>query len=313
MILSRKAPRERKLAVASGGAGLEPHIRAELLTVLAKDDDEMIAQKAQNALLSVPPDVFLSALRQQDMARPLYEYAAENLGAQAGIADAMANNPKCPQDIVARVAGHLSPLTIQALVDDLDRLTTARELVEALSSSASLTEEQKKIVDELQAETDAKAIETAVADAEPDVQKRVTLIQKLAGMRVVERVQLAIKGNREDRMALIRDANKMVQRAVLQSPRITDQEIEGYAAMASLTEEVLRLIAANRNFIKNYVVVKNLTNNPKTPIDISLHQLPRLTPQDLKNLCSNKNVPEVLRTTAMKLQRTRKELKRGGS
>ena len=312
MILSGRAPHERKLAVASGGAGLEPQIRAELLTILAKDADEMIAQRAQSALLSLPPEVFLSALRQQDMARPLYEYAADNLSSQAGVADAMANNPKCPQDLVARVAGHLSPLTIKALVEDLDRLTTARDLVEALASSSSLTADHKKILDELQAETDAKAIETAVAEAEPDVQKRVTLIQKLAGMRVVERVQLALKGNREDRMALIRDANKMVQRAVLQSPRMTDQEIEGYAAMASLTDEVLRLIAGNRNFIKNYVVVKNLSNNPKTPVDISLHLLPRLTPQDLKNLCANKNVPETLRSTAMKLQRTRKELKKGG-
>lgn len=312
MIISGKAPRERKLAVASGGAGLEPHVRAELLTLLSKDADEMIAQKAQSALLSVTPDVFLSAIRQQDMARSLYEYAADNLASLAGVADALANNPKCPQDIVARVAAHLSPMTVNALVEDLDRLTAARELVEALASSNSLTADQKKIVDELQAETDAAALESAVADAEPDKQKRVTLMQKLAVMRVVERVQLALKGGREERMALIRDPNKMVQRAVLQSPRITEQEIEGFAAMASLTEEVLRLIAVNRNFIKNYVVVKNLTNNPKTPIDISLHQLPRLTPQDLKNLCSNKNVPEALRTAANKLQRTRKELKKGG-
>jgi hypothetical protein len=311
MILTAKAPRERKLAVASGGAGLEPHIRAELLTVLAHDEDEMIAQKAQNALLTVPPEVFLSALRQQDMARPLYEHAADNLAAQPGVADAMANNPKCPQDLVARVAAHLSTMTIQALVQDLDRLTASKELVEALASSPSLTEEQKKIIDELQAETDTKALETAVAEVEPDVQKRVTLIQKLAGMRVVERVQLAIKGGREDRMALIRDSNKMVQRAVLQSPRITDQEIEGFSAMASLTDEVLRLIAGNRKYIKNYIVVRNLSNNPKTPIDVSLHLLPRLTPQDLKSICSNKNVPETLRTTGMKLQRTRKELKRG--
>jgi hypothetical protein len=313
MVLTGKAPRERKLAVASGGAGLEPHIRAELLAVMGKDADEMVAQRAQGALLQVPPEVFLSALRQQDMARALYEHAADNLAAQAGVADAMANNPKCPQDLVARVAGHLSPMTIQALVEDLDRLTAARELVDALASSSSLTVEQRKIIDELQAETDSNALETAVADAEPDKQKRQTLLQKLGAMHVIERVQLAIKGNREERMILMRDPNRMVQRAVLQSPRVTDQEIEGFAAMASLTDEVLRLIAANRNFIKNYVVAKNLINNPKTPIDISLHLLPRLIAQDLKNLCTNKNVSDTLRTTAMKLQRTRKDLKKPGS
>src|SRR5713226_9512724 len=312
MILEGRAPRERKLAIASGGAGLEPHVRAELLSVLAKDADEMIAQKAQSALLSQPLEVFLSAVKLNGIAPALLEYSADNLAGKSGMADALCSNPNCPQEILARVAARLSPATVQGLVENLERLSAAPALADALASSSSLTAEQKKILDELHAETEASALEHAVTDSEPDKQKRVTLMQKLTVMRVVERVQLALKGAREERMALIRDPNKMVQRAVLQSPRITDQEVEGFAAMASLTEEVLRLIAVNRNFIKNYVVVKNLSNNPKTPIDISLHLLPRLTPQDLKNLCANKNVPETLRTAAMKLQRTRKELKKGG-
>ena len=106
------------------------------------------------------------------------------------------------------------------------------------------------------------------------------------------------------------EANKVVQRAVLQSPRLTDQEVETFAAMSSLTDEVLRLIAGNRTFRKNYVVVRNLINNPKTPLDVTLHMLPILNPQDLKRLTTNKNVPETLRTTASKLQRTRADQKK---
>jgi hypothetical protein len=101
-----------------------------------------------------------------------------------------------------------------------------------------------------------------------------------------------------------------VQRAVLQSPRLTDQEVEAFASMSSLTDEILRLIAKNRNFRKNYVVVRNLTNNPKTPLDVTLHMLPMLNPLDLKRLCTNKNVPETLRTTANKLHRQRQENKK---
>ena len=107
------------------------------------------------------------------------------------------------------------------------------------------------------------------------------------------------------RRTLIRDSKKVVQRAVLQSPRLTDQEVEAFASMANLTDEILRLIAGNRNFRKNYVVVRNLINNPKTPLDVTLHMLPLLNPMDLKKLTMNKNVPETLRTTAVKLQRTR--------
>jgi len=123
-------------------------------------------------------------------------------------------------------------------------------------------------------------------------------------------VQFAIKGGSEARRTLIRDPNKVVQRAVLQSPRLTDQEVEAFASMSSLTDEILRLIAGNRNFRKNYSVVRNLLNNPKTPLDVSLHMLPMLNAQDLKRLTTNKNVPETLRTTAFKLQRTRVALRK---
>ena len=98
-----------------------------------------------------------------------------------------------------------------------------------------------------------------------------------------------------------------MQRAVLQSPRLTDQEVEAFAAMANLTDEILRLIAGNRNFRKNYVVVKNLLNNAKTPLDVTLRLLPTLNAPDLKRLTMNKNIPETLRTSALKLQKQRSE------
>lgn len=129
-------------------------------------------------------------------------------------------------------------------------------------------------------------------------------------MTVAQRVQFAMKGGPEARRTLIRDNNKVVQRAVLQSPRLTDQEVEAFAAMASLTDEILRLIAGNRVFRKNYAVVRNLINNPKSPLDVTMHMLPMLNVSDLKRLTTNKNVPETLRTMATKLQRTRADLKK---
>ena len=98
---------------------------------------------------------------------------------------------------------------------------------------------------------------------------------------------------------------------MLQSPRLTNQEVEAFASMSSLTDEILRLIATNRNFRKNYVVVRNLLNNAKTPLDVSLNLLPMMNPIDLKRLTTNKNVPETLRTTAIKLQKQRAEAKKG--
>lgn len=190
-------------------------------------------------------------------------------------------------------------------MQDLDRLSSNRSLASALLQSPSLTAEQRQQLEELVA--DKPESESAFAAAVADIDemtndKRATLLQRLAGMRVVERVQLALKGNREERMALIRDPCKVVQRAVLQSSRLTDREVETFASMASLTDEVLRIIATNRKFRRNYSVTMNLMNNPKTPLDVTLHMLPSVTAADLKKLTGNRNVSETLRTAAMRLQ-----------
>jgi hypothetical protein len=308
-----RAPRERKMAVCSGGAHLDPADRAEILTVLAGDVDEMVSSRAQDALLSQPIESFVEAIKREKALPALLHYAAKNLADKPGVCDAMVQNKNCSAEFLVPVVRHLSTLGIQSLMEELDRVTESPALASALEQSTSLTIEQKNQLHELHGDgnlIDEAALAEAAAAAESDLARRQTLIQRLAKMTVAQRVQFAMKGGSEARRTLIRDNNKVVQRAVLQSPRLTDQEVEAFAAMSSLTDEILRSIASNRNFRKNYVVVRNLLNNPKTPLDVSLHMLPMLNAVDLKRLTTNKNVPETLRTTATKLQRTRIELKK---
>jgi hypothetical protein len=308
-----RAPRERKMAVCSGGAHLDPADRAEILTVLAGDVDEMVSSRAQDALLSQPIESFVEAIKREKALPALLHYAARNLADKPGVCDAMVQNKNCSAEFLVPVVRYLSTLGIESLMEELDRVTESPALAAALEQSASLTIEQKNLLHELHGEDnliDEAALADAAAAAESDLARRQTLIQRLAKMTVAQRVQFAMKGGSEARRTLIRDNNKVVQRAVLQSPRLTDQEVEAFAAMSSLTDEILRSIAGNRNFRKNYIVVRNLLNNPKTPLDVSLHMLPMLNAVDLKRLTTNKNVPETLRTTATKLQRTRIELKK---
>ncbi len=274
--------------------------------MLAADPDTSTAERAGSVLLTQPMEAFVAALRRADADPRLFSYCADNLGNKPGIADSLAKNSACPTALVVRVAANLSPAGVQALLDDLDRLSSDPQLVLALNQVQTATIEQRELIPHLQGGALAlRELEEAAAEIEPDHQKRQTLLQKVARMTVVQRIQSALKGGREERMLLIRDSNKIVQRGVLQSPRLTESEVESFAAMANLTGEVLRLISMNRNFIKNYTIAKNLVKNPKTPLDISLHLLPRLTSTDLKLLVTNKNIPETLRTSANKLYRQR--------
>lgn len=301
-----RAPRERKLAVCTTGAHLSSVDRAEILCVLSEDPDEMISTRAQEALLSVAPEVILEAVKRETAVRGLFAYAAKKIQRTPGLAEAMARNTHCPAEFLVTMVPYFSPAIVQHLLEELDRITAHPPLALLLENSAFVTPEQKKVLADFRSTAiDEGHLADAAAEAEPDAGKRQTLLQQIGRMTVAQRVQFAMKGGSEARRTLIRDSNKVVQRAVLQSPRLTDQEVEAFASMANLTDEILRLIAGNRAFRKNYIVVRNLVNNPKTPLDVTLHMLPILNPMDLKKLGMNKNVPETLRTSALKLQRTR--------
>lgn len=126
----------------------------------------------------------------------------------------------------------------------------------------------------------------------------VSAVQKIASLTIPQRVQLAMKGRREERAILIRDPNKMIALAVLASPKITDSEVESIARMTNVAEDVLRTISTTRGWMKSYSVCVALVKNPKTPVAISMNLMSRLIDKDLRMLSTDRNVPEVLRTTA---------------
>jgi hypothetical protein len=127
--------------------------------------------------------------------------------------------------------------------------------------------------------------------------------QVLSSLSIMQRMKLAMKGTKAQRAQLIRDSNKLVAAAVLGSPKLTESEVEAFAKMANVTEEVLRTIAMNRSWVKNYGVVAGLTRNPKTPPGISMQMVQRLNERDLKMLAIDRNVPEAVRLAARKFLR----------
>jgi hypothetical protein len=122
----------------------------------------------------------------------------------------------------------------------------------------------------------------------------------LSGLPVKKKVKLAFKGTREQRAQLIRDPNRMVAAAVLSSPKLTEAEVESFSKMANVSEDVLRIIAMNRTWLKNYGVVLGLVKNPKTPPALSMQLLPRITERDMKMVSVDRNVPDALRLAARK-------------
>jgi hypothetical protein len=133
-----------------------------------------------------------------------------------------------------------------------------------------------------------------------DPEERVTGTQELATMNFPQRLKAAMKGTREQRAILIRDPNKLICATVLSSPKVSVPEVEGFARMQNVSEDVLRIIGSNRAWLKSYSVVLALTKNPKTPLTLSMNLMTRLTSKDLAKLSVDRNVPEALRISSRK-------------
>jgi hypothetical protein len=178
---------------------------------------------------------------------------------------------------------------------------------------------ENKAMTEIAGDTEKAAAESAraasataakfkpVAGVNSPPAKRDNTVQKINRLDVKGRIQLAMKGNKEERSILIRDGTKVVALAVLDAPKISDGEVEKFALQKNVLEAVLRQIPLKRRFMKNYIVVRNLVANPRTPLDLGLGLMKHLQAQDLKNISANKEISETVRSLALKMYKQKVE------
>ncbi len=163
-------------------------------------------------------------------------------------------------------------------------------------------EDEVSIAAEVAAGTDQIVVPGALVEEPPagtGVEK--SLLQRLQEMTVSERIKLALRGNREVRMLLIRDPNRMIRRFVLQNPRLGDEELIAIAKNRSADDEILRIIAESREFTKNYQVRLSLVTNPKTPLVCSLRFMGGLQDRDVRLLAKSKNVSATVANAAKRI------------
>lgn len=157
--------------------------------------------------------------------------------------------------------------------------------------------------------TDEEAFAHYLTAEERREPEKLSAVQRIYKMTTAQKVIAALKGSREERGILIRDRNRLVSLAVLGSPRVTDTEIETFAAMKNISQDVVRAIATHKEHTKKYNVVLALVKNARTPVGLSLGMLARLNPRDLKGLTTDRNVSEVIRKAAQRISRQALERK----
>ena len=147
---------------------------------------------------------------------------------------------------------------------------------------------------------------------EAEEEEKASLQTKIAAMPISKKVKLAYRGNKESRGLLIRDSNRVVVTAVLNSGKVTDGEARIYSKNRTISSDVLRWISGNRDFVKDYEIRRNLAFNPKTPQDCSLKQLSFLRVSDLQQLARETGVPMVIKNQARTMFENKSAQRSGG-
>ena len=241
------------------------------------------------------------------------------------------HNQAMPAEFILRIAARARAAVLETLLENQIRLIAYPEIMERIEANPECNAFIRGRVRELREfylqpqaveaipETEVMIeLTTAIAEEHQDEaqldevqiqQEALTPLQRINRMNISERVRLAVTGNKTERLVLIKDANKMVQAAVLESPKMAVDEVLIHARNLSLPGEIIGKIAVNREWTKNYSVILALVENPKTPVSRALAFVKQLHDRDLKLLARDRNVSPVIRTLAMNLEKQKEKVK----
>ncbi len=329
-------PRDLRLMAAQGALPLKPADLVELFHYLLSDADQEVRATADRALRDFPGDGMLAIAKDKLTPPDVLAWIIAERSEKEIREPALQNTSASDADLI-RLAPELPPELAELIVINQTRLLRATPLLEAIERNPGLSNDQKRRLRELRETFKIGVVETPIPPPTPPAaaappppapepelpeepppasddeaivrylteeergeEERVSAVQRLYRLNTAEKVVTALKGNREERAVLVRDPNRIVATAVLGSPRLTDAEVESFAGMKNVSDEVLRIIGANREWSKRYNVISSLVRNPRTPLAISLGMVPRLNPKDLKSIAVDKNVPEVIRKQAQR-------------
>jgi len=340
-------PREVVDTIARGFLPLPQDDLIAVLAYLTRSPDAEIAAAARASLADVPSRS-IHAFASNESAPPAHLAMLIRASEDPFILEALIRNRAVPDALVTELASVADAAVQEVIVINQARILRAPEIIDALLANPALTSDVRRraletreeffekkariaalqpeevdedevmlsLPDEPIADLLEKAIESPdenaplpqLMETEKTDEKKLSVLSQILLMTISEKVKLAFKGGKTERLILVRDHNRLICSAVMRNPRMTETEVEAIAAMRNIAEEALRLITMKREWIAKYSIVVALARNPKCPVGVVVPLINRLTLRDLKGLKDDKGVSETARSVARRLylQRSQK-------
>lgn len=340
-------PREFVLSAARGMLPLDQDSLVTVVTHLTAHEDEEVHRAAKESLREFPARVVVSFARSQTAKPGDLDRLSVELSEEPEVLEAILRNRQTSDETIARLAAIVPGNLQEVIVINQERILRTPSILDMLLENPAISADvRRRAVEtreeffekrprrdlptgdfdlaEPEKEEDAAALEELLLEAEkfdasgetvPPLpppadasdEKKLSVWAQVALMTVSQKVQLAFKGGTTERSILVRERNRLVCGAVVRNPRVTENEIEMFAGMRNLDDEVLRIIGNNRQWMQKYPIMSALIRNPKAPIGIVLPLINRLNLRDLKALGTDKGVSETVRSSARRLYLQRRQ------
>ncbi len=323
------APRDARLMAARGAVPLPPVELATVLFALLHDPDPEVKDTARTSLAELPQSV-MDPVLSGDAHPALLSHLAHEFSNHEARLERIALNPAADDDTIAFLATLHHRRIVEIVSNNQERMLRAPQIVDALGSNP-LT--GRAVIDRIFSflgleGTDSEAASVELSDAEAEAAVRAilgddlgakaaefvletdadaahhdetNLYQALQRMTVFQKIKLARLGNREARGLLLRDRNKVVAIAAVTNPKITDTEAVAVAQSRNVHDEVLRIVARNREWTRNYQVKLALATNPRCPAAEAMKFVNHLQEKDLRSIMRSRDVPRPVAGHARRL------------
>jgi len=282
-----EATREDKLCAARGEAGIVAADLPAVLAFLSRDTDPEIRGAAMQGLKGLSREILEQACASPHTHPRILELLARLHGQDSRVADLITGNPSADDGVLAAVA-----------VGQISRTAPTLSPADALQANESAS------ADDADGGDDGEdAMDEAVEDEE-EFHSKYQLAQT---MGISEKIKMGMTGDKEWRMLLIKDTNKLISISVIKNPRITEAEVLTISKSAVNNDDILREICVNKEWTKNYQIKKALVENHKTPLHHAIRFISALTEKDLAALSRSRNVSSVISTQARRMLLNKKK------
>lgn len=306
--ISPETPEELKLKVAKNcpPEPLSPEDQLTALVVLLFDKNTLVSETAKKGLAEYPSESIVEALEKKLDPLVIKKTVSQHFENDAVLIMA-ASNPSTDDETLKTIAAKGPEEVAAVFIDAIERVRSRPFILDSLRQNPNVS---RLVIEEIEGLLSAppaekkegqKSSEELAEALKKEGNKEAdegNIYKAIKEMSMGQKIKLALSGNKSSRELLVKDANKIISLAVLKNPRISEDEVMKVANTKGTPEDLLRQIARNKEWIKNYSIKMGMISNPKTPLAISIKLIDTLYENDLHKIAKSKNVPSALASTA---------------